>query len=357
MQSSFDPEAYVRRVGERLVQQFSDARQATSPSTVGAAMEHPVREQLEQLLPNGIAVGSGFVIDTYGGTSRQLDVVLYEREYCPVFSLNGTPDSTFYPCEGVIAVGEVKSVLRKGDLEDGFTKIASAKSLRRSYDYPKYPDHDGRRVYGYRKYGERAGAIRNSIFSPVNYGPNNSEGSKIYGFILAGELGASEATMRQHYAHQFGSADIRHCPNLTVTLDGFTFEPVRPSGGKLPRSLSTESAAAIAVSKMPSPFPFLVSRIHAVFDNGGTAETEAFAQYYLKLDAVELETTGFFTLDTSYILVEDLFDADQFQDCLCCTCGCTISYDDGGRILDERRVQCRECWEQNRRQHVPRSGN
>ncbi|MDE0133426.1 MAG: hypothetical protein OXM54_01180 [Acidimicrobiaceae bacterium] len=59
MRPSFDPEAFVKRVGERLVQQFSDAREATSPSTVGAAMEHPVREQLEQLLPNGISVGSG----------------------------------------------------------------------------------------------------------------------------------------------------------------------------------------------------------------------------------------------------------------------------------------------------------
>ena len=49
------------------------------------AAEQPVRDQLEQVLPRGIAVGEGFVIDSYGGTSRQQDVVLYDavkNYYC-----------------------------------------------------------------------------------------------------------------------------------------------------------------------------------------------------------------------------------------------------------------------------------
>ena len=80
MKQGFDAGDFVKRVGERLVGQFADARHATSPSTVGAAMEAPVRDQLGKILPQGIAVGSGFVIDSYGGTSRQSDVVLYERD-------------------------------------------------------------------------------------------------------------------------------------------------------------------------------------------------------------------------------------------------------------------------------------
>ena len=57
-------------------------------------MEQPVRKQLEQILPRGLAVGSGFVIDSYGGTSRQTDVVLYEKDICSVFSINDTPETT-----------------------------------------------------------------------------------------------------------------------------------------------------------------------------------------------------------------------------------------------------------------------
>ena len=67
----------------------------------------PVRHRLEQILSRGIAVGSGCVIDSYGNVSRQQDVVLYEREICPVFSINDTPEARYCPCEGVIAVGEV----------------------------------------------------------------------------------------------------------------------------------------------------------------------------------------------------------------------------------------------------------
>ena len=72
MESTFDPDAFIQGVGRRLVEEFEIARTATSPSTVGAAMEQPVRKQLEQILPRGIGVGTGFVIDTYGETSRQI---------------------------------------------------------------------------------------------------------------------------------------------------------------------------------------------------------------------------------------------------------------------------------------------
>ena len=50
MDNTFDVDAFVTRIGTRLVAQFDDARTATSPSTIGAAMEQPVRAQLEQIL-------------------------------------------------------------------------------------------------------------------------------------------------------------------------------------------------------------------------------------------------------------------------------------------------------------------
>ena len=83
MKDMFDPDAFIQRIGCRLVEEFEIARNATSPSTVGAAMEQPVRKQLEQILPRGIGVGTGFVIDMYGETSRQNDIVLYGKNICP----------------------------------------------------------------------------------------------------------------------------------------------------------------------------------------------------------------------------------------------------------------------------------
>ena len=56
MGSGFDSTAFIARVGHRLVREFEEARKATTPSLIGTAIEAPVRKELEQILPRGIAV-------------------------------------------------------------------------------------------------------------------------------------------------------------------------------------------------------------------------------------------------------------------------------------------------------------
>lgn len=109
MEKSFDSIAYVKQVGADLIGAFGKARLGATPDAVGDAMEKTTLKKLEQLLPRTLAAGSGFVIDTEGRTSRQMDVVIYERFLCPVFSLDDDKGSNYYPCEGVVAVGEIKS--------------------------------------------------------------------------------------------------------------------------------------------------------------------------------------------------------------------------------------------------------
>ena len=60
-----------------------------------------------------------------------MDVLLYEKHLCPVYSVNDDPATTYYPCEGVIAVGEIKSQMASEDLRNTFEKMASVKRLRR----------------------------------------------------------------------------------------------------------------------------------------------------------------------------------------------------------------------------------
>ena len=150
MANMFDPVAYVKSVGEALVAAFAAGGLATTPGLVGSSREVPVRKRLRQLLPHGVGIGSGCVIDSFGNTSRQMDVVLYENELCPAFSLNEDPASTFYPCEGVIAVGEVKSMLTTAELENVFTKINSVKKLRRFTAESTGP---GWKYVAFRKFG------------------------------------------------------------------------------------------------------------------------------------------------------------------------------------------------------------
>ena len=254
MDGTFDSAQFVRNLGASLIAEFENARRATTPELVASAMETASRKQLEQILPSGVAVGTGCVIDTYGSTSRQMDVILYERDICPAFRVHGDdPKATYYPCEGVIAVGEIKSVIGKKELEDSFEKISSVKALKRNYEHPKYPDHNGRKLYGYREYGERAGALRNDIIAPVNYGPNNTEGSKIYGFILGDKMAVSVDTLKGHYSRLIEEVDDTVCPNITTLLDGTVFDPARPESGKFATSLSAESGWCIPSEKSIQP--------------------------------------------------------------------------------------------------------
>ena len=145
----FSATDFITRLGRSLIKEFEEARQATTSPLIGVAIETPVRRRLEQVLPRGIAVGSGCVIDSYGNCSRQQDVVLYERDICPVFSINDTPESTYYPCEGVMAVIEVKSSIASSELKDSFEKIASVKRLRR---YDAYSPPPGEQYLEHRRY-------------------------------------------------------------------------------------------------------------------------------------------------------------------------------------------------------------
>ena len=71
MPSTFDTREFIARLGYALIREFEEARQATTGPLIGSAIETPVRKRLEQVLPRGIAVGSGCVIDSYGTCSKQ----------------------------------------------------------------------------------------------------------------------------------------------------------------------------------------------------------------------------------------------------------------------------------------------
>ena len=189
MDKSFDPFAYVEQVGKDLVYEFEKGRTATTPGLVGSAMEHSVREALKTLLPYGVAVGSGCVIDSQHQTSRQMDVVLYERDICPVFSINDNPETTYYPCEGVIAVGEVKSMVGKAEFDDAVKKAESVKKLERAFHIgPMQGAPTGRGAF-YRHYG-----AANSRISVGSFDPAVDPRGDIAAFILTDKLRAGIKT-------------------------------------------------------------------------------------------------------------------------------------------------------------------
>ena len=217
MEKTFHAASYVVRIGQELVTNFNDAGFATTSGQVGSAREVPTRKKLEQLLPRGIAVGSGFVIDSFGTTSQQIDVVLYERDLCPVYSINDDPETTYYPCEGVIAVGEIKSEMSSNELRDVFDKSASVRRLRRHMRQAEDSSAQRLRAYSFRKYGSpltAAGA------KSEEYNQDTKSHDQIYCFSLAGSFKLLSQTICEKYVEFSKEVGRENCPNLVIALEG-----------------------------------------------------------------------------------------------------------------------------------------
>ncbi|MDB5973069.1 MAG: hypothetical protein JWQ90_5519 [Hydrocarboniphaga sp.] len=56
---------------------------------------------------------------------------MFERDFCPVYSINDAPEATYFPIEGIIPTGEVKSSVNKGVLFKALDNVRSAKMLRK----------------------------------------------------------------------------------------------------------------------------------------------------------------------------------------------------------------------------------
>ena len=306
MDSAFDVDQFIARIGSRLIDQFDDARRATSPSTVGAAMEQPVRKQLEQILPRGIAVGSGFVIDGGGNTSRQTDVVLYEKDICPVFSVNDTPETTYYPCEGVIAVGEVKSTLDRQTLEDAFEKIASVKRLQRHAVHHLVPHPTtGEPLVMDRPYG----SLHDQSLLDMAKASERSKATQILGFVIAGQLRVQADTICDAFLEFTRRTGDAHSPNLVTILSGglltwgniskqrqrevkwsdknksYVLEERHGTQLTWETSWSPEEASCFQYSEETETFRTLIRWIWEKYRIGRTSDARAFDRYFLQKDS------------------------------------------------------------------------
>ncbi|MCG2786514.1 MAG: hypothetical protein L6461_15590 [Anaerolineae bacterium] len=100
------------------------------PGELGTGREEIVRDFLRKYLPKKFDVATGFVFDIHGNTSKQVDVIVYEVSTNPVFEVSG--GKKLFPCESVVCVGEIKSVLTsKQDIQKAFENLRSVKELDR----------------------------------------------------------------------------------------------------------------------------------------------------------------------------------------------------------------------------------
>ncbi|MBA7502169.1 hypothetical protein ES706_00751 [subsurface metagenome] len=123
--------ATFRKISRQLDMEFGElSTEIPHRLKSGEARENVLRKFLTKYLPQRVGIEQGFVIDAQGQKSKQTDVVIYDKTVATVFDINGVK---YFPCEIVLAVGEVKSDINsRRELGDALNKIKSVKKLDRS---------------------------------------------------------------------------------------------------------------------------------------------------------------------------------------------------------------------------------
>ncbi|WP_307347060.1 DUF6602 domain-containing protein [Caulobacter ginsengisoli] len=270
---AFDGPAFIRHVAERLVHEFQFSQGAGTPGLIGAAKEHPARVQLARLMPGGVGVGSGIVVDSYGGVSRQQDIVIFE-DLCPVFTHNDAPEATYYPVEGVIAVGEVKSGLGQTELNDSIAKSASVKGLRRYVDSNEVG-------YSFRQYCSGtsfAGAPEEK------YDQDDKSLDQVYSFVLCQRFTLSSQTMLKHVAEGARAAGVAMMPNLVASLESGTLYAFNSASHAVARSMK-EGDGAISIEDSMAGFAHLLAMLRLYVMSGRTVDRKHYERYFRKIGA------------------------------------------------------------------------
>ena len=129
---------------EGVLAKFRASTSITHNGEKGRAREALVSTAIEPWFGPEIQIGSGFVIDSFGNSSKQTDNVIYWPSVLPKMMLGGHAGGPgLFPVEGVAAAIEVKSTLTTGELSSAIKNLASIRTLQERSSAPM--DSEGNR--------------------------------------------------------------------------------------------------------------------------------------------------------------------------------------------------------------------
>ena len=276
----FDTHENIRSLGQELIRAYEDAKQATTPGLKGTAREDLVRKRVQSILPGGVGVGTGCVIDSYGNVSDQIDIILYEQQFCPIFTVGSTIH--YYPCEAVIAVGEIKSDIGKKELKDIYKKVASVRKLKRFME-SKRTENASTGTIECRQY-----LSKTTVTTPGNTDTfqDSQSGTQIYGFGLGQAFTAKPETMIQHTQELYEEMPNALRPNIILTLNR---EAIAPADG-IQMSYSALNSSGITFLKPESGLEYLLVSLFSMIQDGVTAPGSAFERYVVPPPMIRTHT-------------------------------------------------------------------
>ncbi|GAE64242.1 hypothetical protein H3Z85_22215 [Chryseobacterium indologenes] len=270
---SFDFKNYVSYLADELIRNFDYASAATTPVLIGSAKEKEISRKLEMLLPNSVGVGSGCIIDSFGNTSKQMDIIIYEKEFCPIFCINESAETTYYPCEGVIAAGEVKSTLNSKELENIFDKASSVKKLRR-YSVAEIGSFSQEPYFSFRTYNSKTAF---ECSTEENFDQTNKILDQIFFFALCGNLDLKPETFVDKFSKHLYSVSNGEEPNIISILNSGLMLFRNKAQNRVAYSL--KDADSLYFLPGNNNFEFLLGIIIQMISSGRTVPVSAFNRY------------------------------------------------------------------------------
>jgi hypothetical protein len=214
---------------EKIARQFAIefgelTRETTHNLTAGEAREAALIKLLKKYLPQRVGVDRGFVIDANGGESLQIDVIVYDKSHGSIFEAAGV---RYFPCETVLAIGEVKSdITSTAKLADALKKIRSVKSLDRSNG-------------GQNKAITGPGLSTPSI---ARFDPSANHRDQILGFMFTQSTLARETWLEEVQAHN--ALHPRSLwPNLFCGFEGYLATYETEAGSLYPAPMEASTIA------------------------------------------------------------------------------------------------------------------
>ena len=125
-------------------------------------------------------------------------MILYEEQFCSVF--NVAEDVGYYPCESVIAVGSIKSIIGKKELGDIYSNISSVRRLKR-FVKPTQENEPAPGKVECRTYLDKNTRLVDGNWAAIQ---NSSSSAQVYAFGLGQSFGAKPETMMKHTIDLYG---------------------------------------------------------------------------------------------------------------------------------------------------------
>ena len=209
-----------------------------------------------------------------GTCPSQQDILLYEKSFCPVYRINEVAEVAYYPCEGVFAVGEVKSTIGAAELDDILEKIASVRRLRRHIN-KEQAVLESREYIPFRHYGAR------TSFEGVeeeDYVQDKSGRHQVYGFAIGRTIQAPGHRLTT-LQERLDDGDDVYLPNLIVGLEqNIALVPYNSAGSAQGAALGASYYRAHCPSTQRVFLP-LVQRLSSAFSYGVTTDLKAYSTY------------------------------------------------------------------------------